>query len=364
MRRLVLHHRYSLPLAWDLSGYNNHGQVIECDEGSGVTQGSLGFHLAGSRIDVEQSDTLAHLGAFRCSVRFFLEGDTTARYNLAESELSFAFFVQAPLSLAATVLDADGNWSGAFSAPNTITPGQWHRADCGHDGISTSWCALDGQVIMTNTNVPGPVRPVGPRGLSIGHWPEPVDQYTFLGNISEVWLWQTRPDPVTDSCCAGDDVFARLSANARERGWTADSVQATLDQVHGVAAGVARQLPVDAQALLARLGLRLMLAIRAGDWSAAAHIIDDLVALLSRYVSQPDQQAALESILTIFQGQGYDHQLLALAAQAIFCAPPPPPDVKGDKRGTRGWPPPGQPPDDGPIPETPEGTKPNPPPPR
>jgi hypothetical protein len=360
MRRLVLHHRYSEGVAWDLSGYNNHGRIEHCDPGSGVSQGSLGFHQPDSRIDVAPSETLRHLGAFRCSVRFYLQGDGSARYNLVESELSFAFFIESGLELAATVLDINGNWTGAFSSPNTVAPEAWHRADCGHDGISTSWVALDGNVVMTNSNVPGPVRAVGPKGLTIGHWPEPPNQYAFLGYLSEVWLWQTRPDPLADQCCAGPEDYARLSANARARGWTYETVQDTLDEVEKLAAGVAQKLPPDAQQVLANLALRLALAVRGSAWSSAAHLIDQLVALVAPYLSQADQQAALEAILEVFKRQGYDQELLGMAVHAIFCAasPSPPSPDRGTDRGDRGWPKPGTPPSDDPFPSTPKGQKP------
>lgn len=358
MKRLVLHHRYSEGIAWDTSGYNNHGRVGDCDRGSGATQGALGFHHPDSRIDVPPSDTLRHLGAFRCCVRFYLEGDPSARYNLVESELSFAFFVEGGHRLAATILDATGHWTGAFSDPGTVPTNGWHRADCGHDGISTSWVALDGNVIATNTGSPGPVRPVGAQGLTVGHWPEPADQYAFKGFISEVWLWQTRPDPVSHGCCCTDpDAFARLSAAGRARGWTYDSVQDTLDQVRALTAGVAQKLPISAQQTLGQLGMRLAFNVRAGDWNSAGHTIDDLAALVGAHLTKAEQHDAARAIGQVFEQQGYNEQLVDMANQTLLCTPPTRPPRKGGGKSP-GWPKPGTPPGDGPLPSTPEGQKP------
>lgn len=317
MRKVVLHHQYGRGIAWDTSGHGNHGRPADVyPDGAGA----LRWDRPSSRIDVPPDASLDTLGAFRCSITFNLAGDSVHRYNLVESQLSFALFIHAPFRLAATILDANGQWTGAFSTSQTVlgSPG-WHRADCGHDGIATSWVALDGQIMAVNDNVPGPVRNVGPNGVSIGHWPEPVDQYTFAGSISEVWLWQNRPDPPVDDCCTDVDALAEVERRLRDRGWDLAEVRRVLTAIGAIGAEVRRVIPEPAGADFDRTAAQLEAALRASQWVEVGRLSAHLQHLAEGSLSDPERQRLAGELLAVMGDLLGDHALLDSLMKAILC---------------------------------------------
>lgn len=251
MKQLVIHHRYAGGAAFDMSRRGHHGRVTDCWDGAGQFRGSLHFSSPSSRVDVAPTSALERLGPFRCSIRFRLDGPDNRRYNLVESHLSFALFIEPGYRVGATVLAGTEQWSGAFTEPGAIRPRQWHRIDCGHDGISTSWIAIDGSVVAANQAVPGPIRSVGPRGLTIGHWPEPEHQYTFSGHIAEMWLWQTLPERLVEECFepaeSRDQAVTEMVATARAAGFTPESARPILDATQGKVLHLINRLPPDSR---------------------------------------------------------------------------------------------------------------------
>ncbi|MDQ1685714.1 MAG: hypothetical protein QOC82_2451 [Frankiaceae bacterium] len=328
MRELILHHRYSAGLAWDTSGFHNHGVVHDV----WPDQGAIRFKHPSSRIDVPPSSTLRDLGGFRCSVRFRLEGtNANARYNLAESQLSFALYIIPGFALKATILDGNGSWTGPQTGPLPINDGNWHRADCGHDGLSTGWLALDGKVVAVRSDVPGPVRPVGPNGLTVGHWPEPVNNYAFDGDISEVWLWRNRPDSPLDKCCMDDDALARAGAELRRLGYDRDKLRQLLTEIQGIVARLYTHLPAAARADVASTAPRLTAAFRAGDYALfaqyAMHLYDVLVAALG----QQAVAAALGGVDDLLAPIAKDRRLREILP-GLLCGVPDVPPRKHDHR--------------------------------
>lgn len=330
MRQLVLHHRYSLGVAWDTSGFQNHGVA------HAVTphQGSMRFTQLSSRIDVPPSGTLADLGAFRCSCTFRLEeADPVRRYNLVELQLSFALFIDPPLGLRTTILDGNSQWSGVGVLGLPLGDGNWHRADCGHDGLSTSWLAFDGHVVAERDDVPGPVRPVGPNGLTIGHWPEPVDNYAFHGTISEVWLWRDRPDPPFDDCCVDRTALARAGSALRRLGLDLAALRALKLDLQRTAALLYTQLPTTARDNVSRTAPRMLSAFRVGRYelfaSYARHLYDVLVAA----VGQPAVDAATGETNALLAALASDAELLQTLPGFLCNVAPRPPRPKRAGRG-------------------------------
>ena len=202
MNTLLLHHQYSHGVATDLSGFNHHGRVVDCEPGTDAFRGSLRFDLPGSRVDVAPTPKLRDLRALRVRARFNAGGHAGRRLNLVEAQGSFAFYIAQDWSLAGTVMDAGGHW-WVVNAPGAITAGRWIDAEFCHDGVGVGWLVVDGRPVGS-ARVPGPILPVGPRGVTIGHWPEPAGDNTFSGHIHEVWLWGLLPQPeAADPCCPG-----------------------------------------------------------------------------------------------------------------------------------------------------------------
>jgi hypothetical protein len=318
MRELILHHRYSLGMAWDTSGFHNHGVKHDV----WPDQGALRFKHPSSRIDVPPSGTLKDLGAFRCSVTFHLEGaNANARYNLVESQLSFALYITPGFTLDATILDGNAAWSGVTTGPLPLNDGAWLRADCGHDGLSTSWLAFDGKVVAVRHDVPGPVRPVGPNGLTIGHWPEPVDNYAFDGNISEVWLWRDRPEPPLEDCCMDKDALAAAAAELRRLGYDRDKLLALLLALEGVVASLYSQLPPAARADVDRTAPRLNNAFRSGQYALFAQYAQHLQHVLVNALGASAVGSALDAVEALLAPLAKDRRLRD-ALPGLLCGVP------------------------------------------
>ena len=344
MRELVVHHRYARGLAWDVSGKNNHGALTDVFPGTGAFANSLRFTQASSRIDTEPSASLGELGAFRCSVTFFLDGaDPSKRYNLVEGHLSFALYFDPSFRLRATILDADGNWDGPVTPPFEENLQGWHRADCGHDGISTGWLAWDGRVIAVRNAVPGPVRPLGPVGVTVGHWPEPVDAYAFEGWISEMWLWREKPDPPVDDCCLDRGHMAGAEELLRQKGWTLSDVKEANAELLRVATRWRRRFPGPTGADVDRTAARMRDALRSQHWSEVGQLAVHAIRQTELHVPEAERQELAADILDAFGGEATfgDRALQTALLQAYLCNPGTPgdrdpwPDDKCD--GRRPW---------------------------
>lgn len=329
MKKLVLHHRYRMGMAWDLSGFDNHGDTSMVSPGTGDHEGSLKFEHPGSRVDVRRAESLNPSGSFRCSVLFELSGPPTRRYNLIESQLSFAFFIDVGFRLRATILDANGTWNGVVT-PMQIDPffgggmSGWYRVDCGHDGISTIWIAVNGTVVAVKEGVPGPVRPVGPRGISIGHWPEPANQYTFEGHIAETWLWMDRPDPPTDDCCLDREALARADEIMRDKGWGVTEARDMLMKL-GVAGGEVRaMLDPAARPDFDRTAAHLRSALHAQDWEQVGRLSAHARSMTEAAVPQADQQRLAGDVVDAMSDLLGDRALLEAAVQGLACDKTPP----------------------------------------
>jgi hypothetical protein len=224
MQVLVLSHRYGGSYVTDLSGHRNHGFAMELVS----TSSPPGFTYTspGSKVYVAPSPTLSTFVGVTATCQFQVAAGTPPRrLNLVEGYLSFALFINPDRSVSATILDQDGNWTGATSVSALIADGVSYSAALRHDGISTMQLLLGGSVISSSPTVNGAIRPVGEKGLVIGHWPDADADRTFAGVISAVDIW--TGDPASDAaaflsgCCvdrgALDQLFQAWLAQAGDR---------------------------------------------------------------------------------------------------------------------------------------------------
>lgn len=229
MNKLVIRQTYIHQTAFDTSNNRNHGFPYAVTQAAGAFAPGFQFRNPDSRVIVRPSASLQDLIAIRAVVTFFLDppGGLVRRYNLIEGELSFALFVQPDGSLMGTILDANGQWTGAQSAPNLIAPGQWHQAELRHDGINECLIFLDGVQVGSSYGAPGPVRSVGPNGVAIGHWPEPPGVYTMDGYIRGIELYKYDPAQAAkgllDSCCIKRESLDDFADRLRAKGYTAQA---------------------------------------------------------------------------------------------------------------------------------------------
>ena len=78
---LVLHHRYTKPVAFDLSQHKNHGAL----EGVGSVGGALVFGGGSDRVRVRSSSSLSDLRSVRAQVSFTWKPTAGGRrHNLIE----------------------------------------------------------------------------------------------------------------------------------------------------------------------------------------------------------------------------------------------------------------------------------------
>jgi Concanavalin A-like lectin/glucanases superfamily len=233
MNLLVMHQIYANGVAFDLSGFRNHGTPYFVTQAPPPYAPSFTYAYPESRVVVAPSSSLQDLLAIRAIVVFNLNpaGGITQRYNLMEGHVSFALYVNPDGSLSATIVDAGNVWAGAQTGPNLISTNRWYVAEMRHDGVNQCSILLDGFPVATSYAATGPVRSVGPNGIAIGHWPEPSGQYTFGGFIRETWLYKYDPalaaKNLIDPCCkeyrAGLDEAA---AQLRATGYTAEQARA------------------------------------------------------------------------------------------------------------------------------------------
>ena len=204
---LVLHHTYAGNSAFDVSQNHHHGRL----EHVGVSADPPTSPAARTASACATSPTLAKMRAVRTAVRFRWEPNGHRRFNLIEGYLSFALVIDGDNSLHGTIHQRGGGWPGAKSAAGVVQPGVWHEAVFVHDGFSACRVELDGTTVAESFDVPGPMSGVeAPYGIAIGHWPDPGDQYSFVGEMSDVHVWIDRPEAirdVVDDCCIDGEVI-------------------------------------------------------------------------------------------------------------------------------------------------------------
>ena len=282
-----------------LSGYRNHGVPYAVADAGSPFSPAFVYTTGNSRVIVPPSQSLQDLIAVRAVVTFYLNSPgNLRRYNLMEGHVCFALFVNPDGSLQGTIFDADGNWTGAQSPPNTVSAGQWHQAEIRHDGVNHTALYLDSVPVATSYAAKGPARSIGPHGIAIGHWPETSGQYTFDGYIREAWVYKYDPAEAAknllDPCCgdyrrALDDTAEAL----RSMGYTAEKArQQGMDLVKfglSISAKVRGADPAQSQKHATLSALALAAFLR-GDSAAYTNAITQLAEQAATTLSMADQK--------------------------------------------------------------------------
>ena len=189
-----------------------------------------------------------------------------------------------------------GNWTGAFSAANAVTPRRWHTATFVHDGISACRVDLDGTTLAENYDVPGPVAGVQePYGVAIGHWTDPDDRYSFIGDIREVKLWIDRPEVIREAfepCCCDNGSLTDALGDLRSRSdFRAedyrDAAETLLDLGSRAFGRMAAGSATDRDAAL-ELARRFTLAARTSDRAGLIDTLTAGMALQSAKIAAPE----------------------------------------------------------------------------
>jgi hypothetical protein len=338
MLRTVVSHSYTTAFAVDTSGFFNDGLPLNVDPAFP----GFGFPHTNARINIRPSPSLSELECIRAAVRFTLVPRGAAhRYNLLEGYESFALFINPDLSVSGTILDASSQWAGPTSAANVVTPGQHHSAVLDCDGINMVRVSLDGAVVAESYTVSGAVRGIGGYGLTVGHWPDPPDQYYFEGTIFDVLLQKYDPIAdlmsVLDPCCFDRDALAAWLRRKGAEGVTSSKLVNAGQQLRDAARAAAHALRQDDKTRTGQqqaLAAALMQATRRKDVRWLTNVVNQWQAASSSL--DPAELASLQtSLLAALDAFGFEWtDWLELAR--LFCLIPCNCGQKGAGRGYLG----------------------------
>lgn len=290
--QLLLQHRYAHNLAYDWSGHRNHGHLV--DVSTSDPSGGLVFSGAGgARVEVHNSSSLRDFGELR--IRAVFQARPTSpkrRYNLVEGHLAFALVVNDNGSLQGTIRSPSAGWIGPLSAPGVVSMGTWHTAEFVHDGVSRGRLFLDGALVAERFDAAGPIPQLGPKGITIGHWPED-DRYTLVGELAEVDLWKDNPKQdakqVIGDCCIDRKWLDERVRESRRRGWTAEAARDRLADFFGAARSAAAEVRGGSPARVAQLSAltsQCLSAIAAGNASALQSNLSSLDGVIRSQLSE------------------------------------------------------------------------------
>jgi len=352
-----MHHTYNNGRATDVSGENNHGLALATAPGSGSGSGpgfdsSLRFDGGASEVRIARSPSLSRLDAISARVRFLWHPKDVAfkRHNLIEGQVSFALYVTPFGGLEGTIVDRAGVWRGATAPKGTVHPDRWYEAELRHDGFSTLQVLLDGNVVAAAYDVRGPVRGVGARGISVGHWPEPDHRYTLEGFVDWVRLAkrEIEPEDLLDPCCNDPKTMDELVDELGKDGFTAERAREILDEANALEAEIRSAVAAGDPARVQRvreLANEGAVAIQTGSPAALLSAATRTVAFMTERVPQGDLEAFGQRGLDLLAAAPYG-DLLRRAAEgdlgvlegmepvlSALCLPHPPGRPGRDGRG-------------------------------
>jgi len=241
--------------------------------------------------------------------------------NLVEGHLSFAVFVDPDRSISATMLDSSGTWTGVTSSPDAVSAGSWHTASFRHDGISAMALLVDDMPLASSARVTGAIRPVGPHGLAIGHWPETSGAYTFRGDIAEVDVWTNDPaldaSVLTGGCCVDwnelEPLFEKWRGKAGGETGINTYFHELVDAAMGVMAAIRGMHPNDLGSIL---GYERLAAIgiltRRSDFLTRA-----IAGLTDRSSGAPSVETAVAALQAVIDRSPLTQDELEKAANAL-----------------------------------------------
>jgi hypothetical protein len=306
----VVHQEYRSNVACDTSGYCNHGLPLN------VTPTLPGFRYAAanSRINIRPSPSLTQFGCIRGAVSFTLQPTgAPQRHNLMEGFESFALFVNPDLSISGTIFDASSNWTGATSKPATVSTGKPHLAIIECDGINMVRLTLDGTVVGENYAVAGTVRDIGAYGLTVGHWPNPQDQYAFQGEIFGVLLQKYDPTKdlmrMLDPCCFDREGIGTWLREMQGKGVTTAKLVAAslaLQAVCRKVAAAARGNDKARTTVQQNLGSALIAAIANRDGSTMESIMQQWQTSAAGQISAAAQAQFEQDLRAALAGFGFE----------------------------------------------------------
>ncbi|HZQ27555.1 MAG TPA: hypothetical protein VFA94_07645 [Acidimicrobiales bacterium] len=353
MKKVILHQRYVRGRAWDVSGNGNHGVLTDVVPGTGVFDGSLSFNLNRSRIDTLPSATLGEMGGFRFSLTCNWipvrdhRGTTQPGQGrllpvmLAEGDASFRLHIgprpgdttALDAFVYAEILDAGGAWRGVEHAMTAGGSNGWRRFDMGHDGIATCWLALDGHVVAQSSGVPGPVRPLGSRGLVVGHQAAAQDDLTLRGHVSEAWLWIDKPDPPVNDCCGDSGAVAEVESLLRQKGWDLAKVKSVQRGMVDLVSQWRRHFPDPVGHSLDQTSRSLHQSLQQQQWTDFGNLARQVLHTSQQYVSQDDCNAMGAQMMGLLGDDVlFDPELYQALFRGFLCHPPPG-GGKGDDGG-------------------------------
>lgn len=302
--KLILHHTYDRGIAFDVSEYGNHGTLLGgVAPGGPAEPGTMRFNGNDNWVKVQPGSSFTDMRSLRVRVRVMADGPTHLmphRQNLVEGHLSFAVFINADFSLQATILDANGTWTGPTTTPGIrlIQPFQWNEIEFSHDGVSTARLVLNGAVVAERFDVPGPVRDVGADGVAMGHWPHPDNRYSLDGWIDRVRIWVRDPkddiDRLLDDCCLDRPGIDDLLREAAAAGWTADRHTDLVREIQDLATEIAVATRAGSPGNvteLSRLTREAMLALTTRDAGALGAVFDGLRGVMRHSISDAEIEA-------------------------------------------------------------------------
>ena len=304
MNRLVMHHIYANGMAFDLSGYRNHGLPYDVFQAPAPYSPSFAYTEPDSRVVVNPSASLQDLIAVRAVVTFDLDpaGGITRRYNLIEGHLCFALYVNADGSLSGTILDSAGQWRRPERAQPRL---HWELAPS-RDPPRRGQPVPDPARRRSCRDLlerPGPVGSVGPNGIAIGHWPEPSGQYTFAGNIRESWVYKYDPAEAAkglldNCCCERNAALDEAAQKLGTAGYTAEQARAQGMEILKLGLSLCatvRGSDPDRSKQQATLSAMALAAFQRGDSSAYTSALTELAEMSATTLTAAQQQQFREA---------------------------------------------------------------------
>ncbi|MBJ7330204.1 MAG: hypothetical protein JHC95_09925 [Solirubrobacteraceae bacterium] len=304
--RLVLHHTYAGQTAFDVSQHHHHGELEGVAESGG---GALRLTGGDDCVRIPATRELRSLRAVRTRVEFLWHPTGGARrHNLIEGYLSFALVIEDDGALGGGILDRTGNWRGARSSAGLVTPGHRHTATLVHDGLSSCRLDFNGTTVAEAFDVPGPAQGVqNPYGLTIGHWPDPDDRYSFEGDIHDVKVWVDRLDDGSElgdpCCCHGSEEADRAFDRLRDENPDLAEYRDAAEKLYDLGSRIFGQMAAGDKAdrdHAHHLARRFALGLQMQDRQSLGTTISDAAHLAQSRITSTDLDTAAAELKSAF----------------------------------------------------------------
>jgi len=289
---LVLHHIYANGMAWDVSGYNNHGtpyDVANADPGFTYDEPS-------SRVVVAPSASLSDLIAINAGVIFSIaEG---YKWTLLDAGL-FGLRVTSEHGLSGWIVLPNGDQVaiGRQLGEGFVSQNAQHQAELFYDGMTQASLWLDGVEVASSCVGAGPIGSIGADGITIGS--APVGEADVAGTVFQSWLYKFDPvkaaKNLLDPKCPGYlEAIDAVAVKLRRRGFTGDRARAKGMEMLKFALGNMTQLcgtDVRITRQVSQLAIQALAALKAGDSTAYSNAIAHVAAIAAGKLTTSQLQA-------------------------------------------------------------------------